>query len=105
MICENICLINKGRLVLEGNLSSIKKKFGKNTVVLEYEGDASFINGFSGIQKIDDYGKFMEINLMEKEDPQELLRKLIGKIAINRFEVKEPTLNAIFIEKVGKTDA
>jgi ABC-2 type transport system ATP-binding protein len=104
MICDNICLINKAEMVLEGNLSQIKKQYGKNSVVLEYEGDASFIQGLPEIEKIDDYGKSMEIKLREQSDPQELLSTLVSQIRITRFEVMEPTLNAIFIEKVGKRD-
>jgi len=102
MICDHICLINKAHKVLEGNLREIKRQYGKNTVLLDYEGDGSFIDRLPGIEKIDDYGKYMEIKLQEKEDPQALLSKLVGKIRINRFEVMEPTLNAIFIEKVGE---
>jgi ABC-2 type transport system ATP-binding protein len=101
MICDNICLINKAEKVLEGNLSSIKKDYGKNTIILDYDGDGGFITEFPEVENIDDYGKFMEIRLKEKSLPQGLLKKLVGKISINKFEVKEPTLNAIFIEKVG----
>jgi ABC-2 type transport system ATP-binding protein len=104
MICDNICLINKAEMVLEGNLSQIKKQYGKNTVVLDYDGDGSFIRNLSEIEKIDDYGKFMEIKLREGQDPQSLLSKLVGNIAISKFEVREPTLNAIFIDKVGERD-
>jgi ABC-2 type transport system ATP-binding protein len=104
MVCDDICLINKAEMVLEGNLSKIKRQYGKNTVVLDYEGDASFIRSFPEVEKIDDFGKFMEIKLRERSDPQGLLAKLVGRIAINRYEVKEPTLNAIFIEKVGERD-
>jgi len=102
MICDNICLINKAEKVLEGNLSQIKKRHGKNTVLLEYEGQAGFIKSFPEIEKIDDYGKFMEIKLKEKADPQHLLSELVGKIKISKYEIREPTLNAIFIEKVGE---
>jgi ABC-2 type transport system ATP-binding protein len=101
MICDNICLINKAERVLEGNLSQIKKQYGKNTVILDYNGEADFIKKFPEIERIDDYGKFMEIKLKETSSPQDLLPKLVGKISINKYEVKEPTLNAIFIEKVG----
>lgn len=105
MICDNICLINKGEKVLEGNLRSIKKDYGKNTVLLEYEGDVGFIREYAGIEKIDDYGKFMEINLKDQSDPQDLLNLLAGRIRIGKFEVMEPTLNAIFIDKVGVSNA
>jgi ABC-2 type transport system ATP-binding protein len=105
MISDNICLINKAEMVLEGNLTQIKKQYGKNTVVLDYDGDASFISSLPEVEKIDDYGKFMEIKMKEQADPQNLLDISVGKIRINKFEVREPTLNAIFIDKVGETNA
>jgi ABC-2 type transport system ATP-binding protein len=105
MICDNICLINKGRRVLEGNLTRIKNQYGKNTVVLDYDGDAGFIRDIPAVDTYDDYGKFMEIKLREGSDPQVLLKAVADKIRVNKFEVKEPTLNAIFIEKVGEKNA
>jgi len=105
MICDSICLINKAERVLEGNLNQIKKQYGKNTVVLDYEGDAGFIKNFPETDKIDDYGKFMEIKIKEQTDPQDLLNKLVGRIKINKFEVREPSLNAIFIDIVGEKNA
>ena len=105
MICNNICLINKAERVLEGNLNQIKKQYGKNTVVLDYEGDAGFIKNFPETDKIDDYGKFMEIKIKEQTNPQDLLNKLVGRIKINKFEVREPSLNAIFIDIVGEINA
>ncbi len=105
MISDNICLINKAEKVLEGKLSEIKQQYGKNTVILDYDGDASFITSLPEVEKVDDYGKFMEIKMKERSDPQDLLNKSVGRIRINKFEVREPTLNAIFIDKVGATDA
>jgi len=101
MICDNICLINKSRMVLEGNLAEIKRQHGKNTVVLEYEGDGRFVAELPGVEKVDDYGKYMEVKLRDGGDPQEILRQAAGRLRLSRFEVQEPSLNAIFIEKVG----
>jgi ABC-2 type transport system ATP-binding protein len=105
MISDNICLINKAEKVLEGNLNWIKQQYGKNTIVLDYVGDVSFIPSIPEVEKTDDYGKFMEIKLKEQSDPQDLLKKLVEKIRVNKFEVREPTLNAIFIDKVGEKNA
>ncbi len=102
MICDNICLINKAEKVLEGNLTEIKKRYGRNTVFLEYEGESHFVRNLPQIDKIDDYGKYMEIRLKEGTDPEGLLEEIVGKTRINKFEVKEPSLNAIFIELVGE---
>jgi ABC-2 type transport system ATP-binding protein len=105
MISDNICLINKAEKILEGNLSRIKQQYGKNTIVLDYEGDASFIRSLPEVENVDDYGKYMEIKMKERSDPQVLLSKSVGKIRVNRFEVREPSLNAIFIDKVGDKNA
>ncbi len=105
MISDKICLINKAERVLEGDLNRIKQQYGKNTIVLDYVGEVSFIKDLPEVEKIDDYGKFMEIKMKEQSDPQDLLNKLVNKIRINKFEVREPTLNAIFIEKVGDRNA
>ena len=104
MVCDNICLINRAEMVLEGNLNQIKQQYGKNTILLDYEGDAGFIKNFDEVSKIDDYGKYMEIKIKEQADPQLLLNRVVGQIRVNKFEVREPTLNAIFIEKVGVQD-
>ncbi|MCJ7588614.1 MAG: ATP-binding cassette domain-containing protein [Candidatus Aminicenantes bacterium] len=101
MICDNICLLNKARMVLEGSLQEIKKRYGKNTVVLDYEGDGGFVKDLPEVVKVDDYGRSMEIKLRDKADPQSLLRSLVGRVRVHRFEIQEPSLNAIFIDNVG----
>jgi ABC-2 type transport system ATP-binding protein len=101
MICDNICLINKSRRVLEGNLGQIKQRYGKNTVALEYDGDIGFLKGAPEVALLDDYGKAAEIKLREGADPQALLAKLVGRVRVGKFEVREPSLNSIFIELVG----
>ncbi|HHF52705.1 MAG TPA: ATP-binding cassette domain-containing protein, partial [Candidatus Aminicenantes bacterium] len=102
MICDNICLINKAQSVLKGNLAEIKKDYGKNMIILEYDGEGRRIREYSEVEKIDDYGKYMEIKLKDRADPQKFLAFLAGKVRVGRFEIKEPTLNAIFIDKVGE---
>jgi ABC-2 type transport system ATP-binding protein len=104
MICDDICLINKGEAVLQGRLQEIKRQYGKNTILLEYEGTIGFLEGSPEIEKIDDYGRAAEIRLKEKADPQEILKRLAGRVRVNKFEIQEPSLNTIFIEKVGRSE-
>ena len=105
MISDNIWLNNKGQMVLGGNLKQIKNQYGKNTIVVDYEGNLTGIQEFSLVDKVDDYGKYVEIRLKEQADPQEILNNLVGKVRINKFEVREPSLNAIFIDIVGDKNA
>lgn len=103
MICDDICLINKGEAVLQGRLAEIKKEYGKNSIHLEYGGSIAFLRENPDIDKIDDYGRAAEIRLKEKADAQNVLKCLVGRARVDRFEIQEPSLNAIFIEKVGRS--
>ncbi len=101
MICDNICLIDKSRMILEGNLGQVKKRYGTNTVALEYEGELGFLKDAAEVEKVEDYGKAAEIKLREGADPQDLFRRLAGRVRVQKFEIREPSLNAIFIDQVG----
>lgn len=102
-LCKEIALINKGQLVLSGNLAKIKEGFGRNSVLLEYEGDGGFLRSLPGIARIDEYGSYSELRLEAGSDPQALLNALVGRLKVRKFEVVAPTLHNIFIEKVGGT--
>jgi len=106
MMCDSICLINKGRNVLHGDLREIKKSYGKNTLRIEYEGDGEFLNQSAVVEKLNRYGEVVEAKLRPGADPQEILKAAVHQgVRINRFELVEPPLNDIFIEKVGGANA
>jgi ABC-2 type transport system ATP-binding protein len=104
-LCDDICLINSSRKVLDGNLKTIKREFGRNQVALCYEGGNDFLVENGLIKKIDRYASHIEVALADGADPQQLLQRAINSGArISRFELVEPSLNEIFIEKVGKVN-
>ncbi len=106
MMCDSICLINKGRNILEGELQAIKKSYGKNTVRIEYSGDGEFLNLPALIKDVNRYGAVVEARLQPGADPQEVLKAALERGArISRFELIEPPLNDIFIEKVSDSHA
>jgi ABC-2 type transport system ATP-binding protein len=98
-LCDNICLIHNGRVVLSGAMREIKSRYPNNRVHMTFEGDASFLNHPS-IEEAKDYQGHAEIKLCDGSDGQSLLAEAITKARITRFEVMEPTLEEIFIEKV-----
>jgi ABC-2 type transport system ATP-binding protein len=101
-LCDQICLINKGKVVLEGSLESIKNEYSHNAIILEYSGNANFINKIPSVQKTDDYGNYMEIRLHEQANSAELFRALaVSDLKVKKFETAETSLNDIFIEIVG----
>jgi ABC-2 type transport system ATP-binding protein len=102
-VCDDICLINRSRKVLDGSLREVKRGFGRNSVALRFEGggdgvleDASLV---AGVKRHSDE---MEALLAPGADPQEVLRRLLASGArVTKFELVEPSLHDIFIEKVG----
>jgi ABC-2 type transport system ATP-binding protein len=100
-MCDNICLINKGKPVLSGELHEIKKRYGTNSIHLEYEGNGEFLKNFSFIRRADIYQNYAELELTDISKSSELLVNLNGKLSLRKFEIVEPSLNSIFISVVG----
>jgi ABC-2 type transport system ATP-binding protein len=102
-MCDDICLINHGTQVLSGALREVKRRFGKNTVIIDYEGAESFL-GDDLVKRHNRFANYSEILLNDGADAQEVLRRALAAGArVNRFEIVEPSLNEIFIEVVTRT--
>lgn len=104
-LCQSICLINHGRAVLEGDLNQIKAGYGRQNVQIKYDGDARFLQEKGLVQSYNDYGNYVEVRLAPGADSQELLRLASANARLDRFEVMEPSLEEIFIDVVGKSNA
>jgi ABC-2 type transport system ATP-binding protein len=104
-LCEEIFLINKGKQVLYGRLSEIKKGFGRRNVIIEYDGEDTFLKNSREIREYDNYGNMAEIKLNRDGDPQKLLREAVKSVQVHRFEQKDPSLNDIFIASVKDATA
>ena len=103
-ICDDICLINRSRKVLEGSIREVKKSFGRNTVAVRLEGGDGVLQDQSLVSKIEWHSDGAEIVLAERASSQDLLQRLVAAGAvIGKFEMIEPSLNKIFIEKVTES--
>ena len=101
--CSYILILNKGKTVLKGNLKEIKDTYPANRVQIEtnenIEKDIKKL-GFE-IENVKNYSYTIKIS--DESKVHELLKELVVKgITINKFEIMKPTLNDIFIEKVGE---
>lgn len=100
-MCDDICLFNNGRVVLKGNLREVKQSFGKNTVNLEFEGDASFLDKLEDVRINNRSKNFAEIRLLNDSSPQRILEIAMNHAKIYTFERVEPSLQEIFVSTVG----
>ncbi|WP_353892777.1 ATP-binding cassette domain-containing protein [Proteinivorax hydrogeniformans] len=108
--CENIALINEGELVLKGNLKNIKRKYGNNRLTISLIGLSSleledlFAHKLSGLAKVvDNKEKYLVIELEKDKTKNDLLNEMVQLgLDIERFSTYEPTLEDIFVKKVGE---
>ena len=101
-LCDDILLINNGRKVLDGDLADVKKQYSRNAIQIEYDGDGEFLKSQALIEKSDNYGNYIEVILKKDADPNQLLKVLVEKLKIRRFECATSSLKEIFIETVRR---
>ena len=102
--CTDILILNKGKTVLKGNLKGIKDTYPANRLeMITNENIDAYINELNmdiEFSKNNEYS----IKINSEEKAHQLLEKVIAnRVLVEKFEIKKPTLNDIFIEKVGET--
>lgn len=104
-LCDAICLVNHGKAVLEGDLDHIRASYGRQDVMLEYQGESEFLQDQELVQSFNNYGRYVEVRMKPGADPQRLLHEASAAARVNKFELIEPSVEQIFIEVVAKQDA
>ena len=105
-LCDSVCIIAGGKKVLDGTVAAVKAEHGANNVALSVAGGreriAELLKGQEMIDRIDDQNRFFELKLRRGANPQELLRTIVASgVDVERFELVQPSLHQIFLEKVG----
>ncbi len=99
-ICDRVALLNRGEKILDGAVAEVKAQHGRNALVLAFDGDGSFLAGLPGVLRLTDFGRYVEIRLKEGADPQAVLKEAAARLRLSRFEIVEPSLHDIFVERV-----
>ena len=99
--CSDILILNKGKTVLQGNLKEIKETYPANRVEIDVKQDITSYIKEIGLEIETETNNNYTIKISDEEKAHKLLNKLIADgIKVDKFEIKKPTLNDIFIEKV-----
>ncbi len=102
-LCERVCMIAGARKVLDGRVSEVRAAAGRRDVAISFDGDPAFLDAPTLVGHVSDHGRYVEVRLAEGADAQELLRRAVARgVRIHRFELIEPSLREIFIEKAGR---
>lgn len=100
-LCQHLCILHKGTPVVQGALREIKRSFGKKNLIIHADMSLDFLKTIHGVVH---YKQTMEgclIQITDEEVSQVIFRELQGKGFVRKFDLEEPSLNDIFIEKVG----
>ena len=99
--CSDILILNKGRTVLQGNLKDIRNSYPANRLIVETNKDLSkYLKEFQIENTIDN--KYV-LKIDNEEKAHNLLSEIVKDgVLVNKFEIMKPTLNDIFVEKVGE---
>jgi ABC-2 type transport system ATP-binding protein len=108
-LCEKICLIDRGRAVLDGDLAEIKRRFSHNVVSIRVPGGRAVFDAHPGVERIGEFGRDLSLTLRAGTTPEEILRHALDRGPVERFEVGQMSLHDIFISQVrrdgGEADA
>jgi ABC-2 type transport system ATP-binding protein len=97
-LSDTICMIFRGRKVLDGTLAEIQARYGADTVrVRTADGGAALRELAAPVR---DLGQLQETRV--EGDPQELLKKLLARTRVEHFEVTRPSLHDIFLRIAGE---
>lgn len=104
-LCDHVCLIDRGRKVLDGRLAELRAAAGKSTLRVDYRGPSVVLRQAPGVTAVDDFGNYAELRLAPDAQSSAavaaILRCLAPQLEITRFELLEPSLNQIFLDTVA----
>lgn len=101
--CKDIVLLKNGMTVLKGNLKEIKHSYGRNNLIINCEGNIPELAAEENITDYKQNAAGYEFKIKSEEQAYKLLEKILSKkLVLDKFEIREPSLHEIFIEKMGE---
>jgi ABC-2 type transport system ATP-binding protein len=100
-LCERICLVARGRVVLEGELAALKRRLGGNTYRLRAPGDLAGLAEVPGVAEALVGDGSARLVLADDARPAEVLRRLAERFEVEEFRSDEPDLETLFVQAVG----
>jgi ABC-2 type transport system ATP-binding protein len=99
-LCDRICLISNGRVVLEGPLGEVKRRFGGNAYRLVASGELERAAQVPGVAEAIVRDGSARLLLTPEADGPAVLRELVSFLEVREFRAEEPELEEIFIKAV-----
>lgn len=102
-LCDEICMINMGKVVLSGTVRDIKNSYGRNQVLIEFEGDGEFINKYDNISILARTNGRIEFKILNDTfKMNDFISDAVQNNGLIKFELNQPSMHEIFIDVVSK---
>lgn len=103
-LCRNITILHSSNTVLQGSLQEIKKRYPREEVLLKTAGEVTGLESVDGVKSVERTGNGYLLRISDTSAAQAILKKAMESAEVEHFEIKEPTLNQIFIREVGESN-
>ncbi|MBS2771726.1 ABC transporter ATP-binding protein [Anoxybacteroides rupiense] len=100
-LCEYLCIMHRGKPVVHGALREIKRSFGKKNIIIHADFPLDELRHFPRVMKAKQTAEGIHLQVEDEDVSQHILAHIADKGFIRKFALEEPSLNDIFIEKVG----
>jgi ABC-2 type transport system ATP-binding protein len=109
-LCDSVCILAHGDVVVEGAVAEVRRRHGGRYIALSFDSwnreEAEALRRLSQVTRVRVHGNHAEVSLQETADPDVVLGHLLTRHQpIRRFEVVDPSLEQVFIERVGRMTA
>lgn len=101
--CDSLLILVHGNTVLNGKLTDIKKEFRKKNIKVKADINEEEIKNIKGVESIEKNKDEYIVKISDESIVQDVFKKITKYKKVNKFVVEEPTLNEIFISKVGES--
>jgi ABC-2 type transport system ATP-binding protein len=100
-LSDALCLIDRGRVVLEGTMRDVKRQYGKNSLHVEFSGEGAFLQTLPGVVRAEVYENAAELELAQDTNVQATIGRINAGLELRKVELREPSLQSIFLQVVG----
>ncbi|MNJ39207.1 putative ABC transporter ATP-binding protein YxlF [compost metagenome] len=103
-LCQNITILHASNTVLQGSIGDIKKRYPREEVLLHTTSEVEGLAEIAGVTSVERKDRGYSIKISDVAAAQQILQKAMAVSTVDHFEIKEPTLNQIFIKEVGESN-
>lgn len=100
-LCEDLIMLKRGKVVLHGNLKEIKRSYGMKNVIIHSDHDLRYLEAIHGILQFDKTQEGAILQVENEKIAEDIFYAIAEKGFVRKFEVEEPSLHDIFVDKVG----